>query len=89
MANDRVNLRCLVCGSERGFIKYYPTVHAGGSGMLRVLPCEDEEADGFLEWVEKHLHCTEVMNGSTSDLQGSPGFEFFTESGNHAQQDRS
>lgn len=85
MANDRLSIRCRHCGESTGFVKYYPTVQAGGSGMLRLLPCEGPtEASQFYDWVQTHIHCAEAANGTTVNLQGDPVFEMVTESDKEA-----
>ncbi len=66
MADDRVFIRCKYCGGWKMLLKFY----TGGSF---------HRDNGILEWLDSHAGCHPRQ--FDMDLDGDPGFELLTESG--------
>ncbi len=94
MANDRIGLRCKVCGEEMSWMKYFPssprltwldlpdgTEH---ERMEETLMRYGARACDLSEWVMGHLQCRIAQINETGKshvhLFGDYGLEFVTES---------
>lgn len=72
MANDRVMLRCTVCGGRFALLRYFPL------GDPRDFLKPSWVIDDVKAWLEKH--CSECHRSiHTRDLEGDPRFVTETE----------
>jgi hypothetical protein len=69
MANDRIWIRCKLCGNGIPITKYYPSMTLGELNV---------SAARLHEWLEIHLRERDSSLGGP-DLEGNPGLEFCTD----------
>ena len=71
MANDRIWIRCTVCGEQYLLTKYYPSTNLGDLYSPETL----------VDWLKQHLRERQERGIDIDgfDLNKNPGFEFCTD----------